>query len=147
VLERWDVTLDAAACQESRLVSNYLGLDNPESGRRDALEFDDWTDVAGGGVVYLNPPYLPAPTLDQFLATAVGTSLTSPVVALLPASTGAGWWWRHVIEGGAQVEFLRGRLSFTGPHATTGHVAPWASALVIWGPSIRLRPPRLTPGS
>lgn len=133
VLDDWDITLDAAACSRSRLVENYLGLDHPEPTRRDALAFDDWAGHAGGGVVWLNPPYVPAATLSAFLARAVATAQSGvTVVGLVPASTGAGWWWTHVVEVGACVEFLRGRLAFTGPHADKGTPAPWACALVTW---------------
>lgn len=133
VLDRWPVTLDAAACATSALVDNYLGLDHPNPDRRDALAFPHWADLAGDGVVFLNPPYLPSNLLGDFLTRAVATAHTgTPVVGLLPASTGTAWWWRHVVEPGARVEFLRGRLAFTGPHARPGQCAPWSSAIVEW---------------
>lgn len=133
VLARWPVTLDAAACSVSALVPSYLGPDHPDPARKDALAFDDWAELAGDGVVYLNPPYLPAVLLGRFLARAAATGRAgSPVVGLVPASTGTRWWWEHVVETGAAVEFLRGRLAFTGPHATPGQCAPWSSALVVW---------------
>lgn len=133
MLARWPVTLDAAACSVSALVPSYLGPDHPDPARKDALAFDDWAELAGDGVVYLNPPYLPAVLLGRFLARAAATGRAgSPVVGLVPASTGTRWWWEHVVETGAAVEFLRGRLAFTGPHATPGQCAPWSSALVVW---------------
>lgn len=133
VLERWPIVLDAAACSLSALVPSYLGPDHPDPERRDALAYNDWSDLATDGAVFLNPPYLPAALLGQFLARAAETGRTgTPVVGLVPASTGTRWWWEHIVETGATVEFLRGRLSFTGPHATPGQSAPWASALIVW---------------
>lgn len=133
VLNRWPITLDAAADQDSHLVPNYIGLDHPEPGQRDALAFDDWTELAAGGTVWLNPPYQPSNYLSQFLERAVTTAHRgTTVVGLLPASTGTRFWWDHVIGGGAEIEFLRGRLTFQGPHADAGTPAPWASALVTW---------------
>ena len=106
---------------------------------RDALAFDDWAGlVRRGQVVWLNPPYTPASVLGAFLGRAVATAEAGRgVVALVPASTGAAWWWEHVVDAGARVEFLRGRLAFGGPHAGAGRgmVAPWASALVEWVPA------------
>jgi hypothetical protein len=67
VLARWPLTLDAAACGNNTLVPGYLGPDHPDPARRDALEFEDWAGLAGGGVVWLNPPYVPVDTLPSFL--------------------------------------------------------------------------------
>lgn len=116
VLERWPVALEAVACRDSALVPSYLGPDHPDPASRDALAFTDWADlVPVGGVVFLNPPYVPVATLSAFLSRDVATAEAGcEVVALLPASTGAGWW-EHIVERSAQVEFLRGRLSFDGP--------------------------------
>ncbi len=136
MLDEWPIGLDAAACGPSALVPTYLGPDHPDPGRRDALAFAHWADLAPGGTaVWLNPPYTPAATLGQFLSRAVVTAHTGrTVVGLLPASTGTAWWWEHVIDAGAQIEFLRGRLSFGGPHAGAGRgtTAPWGSAIVVW---------------
>lgn len=138
VQRRWPLVLDAAATAQSKLAEAYLGLDHHDPDRRDALAYADWHSLAvdaGGGVVWLNPPYLPAKLLDAFLVRAVVTAAAgTSVVGLVPASTGTRWWWTHIVDAGAHVEFLRGRLSFTGPYAepTGGAVAPWACALVEW---------------
>lgn len=135
VLSRWALTLDAAATQPSAVVPNYLGPDHEVPARRDALAFDDWSLLAGDGAVWLNPPYMPTRLLSAFLARAVATAVAGvPVVGLVPASTGAAGWWSGVMDPGAEVEFLRGRLAFTGPHSTPGATAPWPSALVVWAP-------------
>ena len=134
-MARWTFGLDAAAEADSALVPNYLGPDHADATRRDALAFEHWAELAAPLDVWLNAPYAPTPYLSKFLSRATVTAKHGTrVVGLLPASTGANWWWTHVIEAGARVEFLRGRLAFTGPHARTGSVAPWPSAIVIWEP-------------
>ena len=55
------------------------------------------------------------------------------MACLLPAKVGTGWWSEHVDEAGAEVEFLRGRLTYSGPHST-GNPAPFPSALVVYAP-------------
>lgn len=111
----------------------YLGPDHPDPVRRDALAFDHWADLCPEGrAVWLNPPYLPARVLTEFLARAVNTSQAGrSVVALIPAATGTTYFQRHVLAPGARVEFLPGRIAFTGPHGN-GTPARWASALVEW---------------
>jgi hypothetical protein len=127
-----DLTLDAAACAESTLAYEWLGPTHPDATRRDALAFPHWADLAAGGVVYLNAPYTPAPFLGSFLRVAATTrDAGTTVVALLPASVGTHWWHEGVIDAGAEVEFLRGRVTYGGPHST-GSPAPWPSALVTY---------------
>ena len=122
--------LDAAATADSALVDDYFGPDHFDPARRDALLLD-WTAHAGGGTVYLNPPYA-VPLLRKFLAHAVETAAAgTEVVGLVPASTGTIWWRRFVTVPDAEVEFITGRLRFGGPHASGGP-APFASALVRW---------------
>lgn len=136
VLARWDIGLDAAAEADSTLVPLYLGPDHADVHRRDALAFEDWTALTPPGhCVWINAPYMPIAVLSAFLARATMTAARgTPVVGLLPASTGSQWWWKHVIDAGASVEFLRGRLAFTGPESKPGGCAPWSSALVCWDP-------------
>lgn len=136
VLTRYDVRLDAAACVTSRLVERYLGPDHPDEAMRDALRYSHgWQELCPTGWVYLCPPYRPVTQLSRFLDVAVRTAAAGvPVVGLVPASTSARWWWRHVADVGGQPEFLRERLVFGGPHAT-GRAAPWGSALVTWTPA------------
>lgn len=137
VLARWTVGLDAAATVQAALVENYLGPDHADPARRDALAFENWAGLLPvGQVVWLNPPYTPAPFLEGFLQRAVATAAAGVTVAgLVPASTGTDWWWRNIVEPGAEVEYLRGRLVYGGPHSTGGP-APWASALVTWRPTV-----------
>lgn len=123
--------LDAAACPVSTLVSdNWLGPAHTDRSRRDALALDHWANLAPAGtVVWLNPPYAPT-LLRRFLVRAAATADAGrEVLCLVPASVGTNWWHELVVERGAAVEFLRGRLTFAGPHSTGGP-APWPSALV-----------------
>lgn len=142
VLATWPIGLDVAASRDNRLVENYLGLDHEDPSRRDALAWDHWAElIPEDHFAYANPPYTPKPVLSGFLSRAAATAAAGRgVVALVPASTGTTWWWENIIEAGATVEFLRGRLAFEGPHANagTGSVAPWGCALVQWDPTTPL---------
>jgi hypothetical protein len=128
------VGLDAAACAQSTLVpGNWLGPTSPVSWRQDARTVV-WAElVRPGETVYCNPPYAPAALLGQFLERCVDTSIRGvAVTALLAASPCTAWWNRWVVGGGATVEFLPGRLSYSGPFAESGGVAPFGAALVHW---------------
>lgn len=134
--EEWDLGLDAAACPRSTLVAeNWLGPGHEDPRRRDALTYEHWAELLHvRQSVWLNPPYETA-ILRSFLQRAVATARAGvQVVGLVPASTGANWWHEFVMDTGGQVEFLRGRLSFGGPHSTGGP-APWSSAIVVWPPA------------
>jgi len=111
---------------------NWIGPTHPDPTRRDALALEHWADLAPAGTaIWVNPPYAPK-LLPQFLLKAAATAAAGrSVVALVPASTGTNWWHRSVVEVQADVEFLRGRLVFGGPHSTGGP-APWPSALVTY---------------
>lgn len=131
VLSEHPISLDAAACADSALVPNYLGPDHEQVSRRDALQCD-WASLAGGGVIWLNPPYS-APLLQTFLATAIATvEQGTTVLSLLPVATSSRWWFTFVTSQPCRVEFIPYRLAFGGPHAS-GRPAPFASALVSWG--------------
>ncbi len=133
VAHRWDLGLDAAACESSTLVEgNWFGPTHSDRERRNALAFSDWADFTpAGSVVWLNPPYEPR-VIVRFLEVAHATAKAGvSVIALVPASTGAKWWHEKVLGVGAEVEYLRGRLTFWGPHSSGGP-APWPSALVIY---------------
>jgi hypothetical protein len=129
-----NIALDVAALRESALVPSYLGPDHVDPARRDALAEDvDWAELAGGGRCWMNPPFA-VPQLSRFLAKAAITSSEGgvDVVGLVPASPCTRWWNRWIVDAGATVEFLPGRLSFRGPHFREGGVAPWGAALVHW---------------
>lgn len=135
----WELVLDAAACETSTLVpDSWLGPRHDDLDRRDALAYDSWEHLTVDGgtrrppAIWLNPPYFPTSVMAAFLQRAAATrdaGLT--VVALIPASVGAHWWHDNVLDLGGEVETLRGRLSFDGPHSSGG-AAPWPSALVTF---------------
>lgn len=130
------IGLDAAACATSTLVpGNWLGPTHDDPARRDALNGPSWATLTPPGTsVWLNPPYTPVGVLRAFLERAAQTrDHGTPVLALIPASTGAHWWHDLVVEPGTRVEFLRGRLTYGGPHSTGGP-APWPNALVLYQP-------------
>ena len=134
VRSQQELGMDAAASEASTAVpGNWLGPKHPEKARRDALAFGNWAALTPPGTnVWLNPPYYPPQLLRGFLERAVATAGEGvPVIALVPASTGTTWWHDLVVDVGASVEFLRGRLTFGGPHSTGGP-APWSSALVLY---------------
>lgn len=129
-----------AACFISRLALEYLGLNHPDSARRDALAFSDWHAVALAAaegprtrVAWLQPPQLPSKTLGEFLARAAATAQAGTgFVALVPSASGTRCWWDHVVGLGAQVEFLRGRVPLDVPDSAAATVGPRACALVNW---------------
>lgn len=134
VTERVTLGLDAAACADSTLVEgNWLGPTHDDPDRRDALAFDDWAELTPQGTAaWLNPPYTPVVALRAFLERAVATAAAGREVwALVPAATGSSWFQDLVVGAGGVPEFLRGRLTFTGPHSTGGQ-APWPSAIVVY---------------
>lgn len=117
-----DATLSdsAAACDFSSLVpNNWLGPKHPDKSRRDATAYEDWSELTPpGSEVWVNPPYTPIPLLRQFLERAARTaSKGTSVMVLVPASVGTNWWHELVLGAGAEVEFLKGRLAYTGPHS------------------------------
>ena len=117
-------TLDAAALQESTLVSgNWYGPDHPEPSRQDALNCD-WKSDSNGGTVWLNPPYGRA--IKSFMAKADQEAQEgAEIVCLVPSRTDTAWWWESCIHH--EIRFIRGRLKFGGQNNS----APFPSALVI----------------
>ena len=94
-----------------------------------ALEEDDGLTLAWFGTVFVNPPYgrdIHHWTTKARLEVEQGNAQT--VVSILPARTDTRWWHTDVARI-AHVLFLRGRLAF----GDVGQVAPFPSALVVWG--------------
>jgi phage N-6-adenine-methyltransferase len=92
---------------------------------------DDGLEQEWRGSVWLNPPYSDT---RRWLEKAWESSRAgATVVCLVPASTGTSWWWDFCRFG--EVRFLRGRLRFDD--SATG--APFASAVVVFGPGVRER--------
>jgi hypothetical protein len=137
VLGEHPIGLDAAACADSALVPAWLGPTHPEVGRRDAVALPSWAHlVEAGASCFLNPPYGPPPLIEAFLHTSAATAADGvTVLALIPAATSTHWWDRGVVQHGASVEYLTGRLRFGGPHSD-GNPATFASALVTYPGSV-----------
>ena len=109
---RFDV--DAAASRENALLPRYWDRD------ADAL-MQDWTGLR----IYCNPPYTAA-VQDQFVRKAA-ERLAEVAVLLLPARTDTRRWHDWIFGVADDIEFLRGRLSFSGAGAAT-----FPSAIVTW---------------
>jgi len=81
-----------------------------------------------GRSVFLNPPYRDIP---RWLRRAVGEwQRGATVVALLPVRTDTAWFHDLVLGTGAEIRWVRGRLSFEG-HAGDGRPR-FASMIVVW---------------
>ena len=87
-----------------------------------------WAEQSATKRIWLNPPY--GRTIKDFIAKAVEAQKEGClVVCLLPARTDTNWWHQYVIPHG-RVEFIRGRLKFSG----SKNAAPFPSALVVFHP-------------
>lgn len=83
----------------------------------------DWAP----NICWMNPEY--GRVIGKWVAKALAESRRgATVVCLLPARTDTRWWHDYVIDGGAEVRFIRGRLKFGD--AKSG--APFPSALAIF---------------
>ena len=82
-----------------------------------------------GGSAYVNPPYGRG-VIEKWVEkcyTEVACGRMELVVALLPASTSAGWWHQWVMQA-TEIRLLKGRVRYKGaPSAAT-----WDSVIVVW---------------
>jgi phage N-6-adenine-methyltransferase len=80
------------------------------------------------GVCWMNPPY--GREISRWVKKAYESALNTDtvVVCLLPARTDTKWWHDYVIAHAQSVEFIKGRLRFSGKGS-----APFPSALVVFG--------------
>ena len=83
---------------------------------------------AWSGVCWMNPPY--GREISRWVQKAYESALNpgTVVVCLLPARTVTRWWHDYVIPHAQSVEFIKGRLRFSGRGP-----APFPSALVVFG--------------
>lgn len=86
-----------------------------------------------GERVFMNPPY--GRELSAWTQKAVRESRAGAlVVGLLPASTDSAWWHRDVVDTGAEVRYIRGRVRFvTGDGSFNSPFSP--VLIVVWRPS------------
>ena len=118
-------TLDAAATAVSAKAPQYYDE------QTDALR-QDWHADAGGGVVWLNPPFS---NIKPFLAKAVEAARqATTVVCVLPARIDTGWWHDHVMDHASEVLAIRGRVKFERPDGVGAAGAPFPTAIVVFGP-------------
>lgn len=80
------------------------------------------------GRCWMNPPYGREIKLWVKKAYESGLNPGTVVVCLLPARTDTSWWHVYVIPYAKEIEFIRGRLKFSGKGP-----APFPSAMVIFG--------------
>lgn len=106
-------TLDPCATKENAKCSKYYTLE------QDGLK-QDWT----GERVFMNPPY--GREIGKWVQKAKESKAMT--VCLIPARTDTRWWHDYVIDSGAEVRFIKGRLKFGG----SKNSAPFPSALVIF---------------
>jgi phage N-6-adenine-methyltransferase len=79
------------------------------------------------GVCWMNPPY--GREIERWLRKAYESALEgATVVCLLPARTDTAWWHDYVLPYAAAIQFVRGRLRFSGKDS-----APFPSVLVFFG--------------
>jgi phage N-6-adenine-methyltransferase len=94
-------------------------------------EMDGLSLLWGDNVCWMNPPY--GREIGKWVKKAYEATLSdwqhsgAKVVCLLPARTDTAWWHDYVIPHG-KVEFLRGRLKFSGNKWN----APFPNAIVVF---------------
>lgn len=104
---------DLAATAENRKCADFI---TPE---QNSLE-TPWAKLAGWQ--WLNPPFA---DIEPWLEKCVYEARRgAQLVVLVPASVGANWF-RHLVEGKAEVRFLNGRVTFVG------HVKPYPKDLML----------------
>jgi hypothetical protein len=102
----WDL-----ACSEHDCLGLNGGYTYPSV---DALAAD-WTERAGKGVCWLNPPFAKAGKFCQRAAEAASASGLR-TVALVPVALGTRWWRRYVHQRAVVVGV--GRVVFNNPDGT-----------------------------
>jgi len=112
--------LDPAANDQNHKCERYF------TKREDGLK-QPWT-----GIVFVNPPY--GAEIGKWVQKGYFESKHGAlVVMLVPARTDTKWWHEYVMRG--EIRFIRGRVQFINPLATTKKKtcsAPFPSAIVIF---------------
>ncbi len=132
--KEFEFSLDVAALAASTLVSgNWYGPDHSDVSRQDAFA-RDWAVDAGGGAIWMNPPY--GRVIGNWMRRAAEASDSgATVVCLVPARTDTVWFQDTALArqaiGRAEIRFVRGRLKF----GCAKNGAPFPSAVVIFRPA------------
>lgn len=123
--------VDACSSTTNHKAELFYALDHLDHERRDGLAGDWAADAhAAGGSVWMNPPY--GRTIADWMRKAHATARSGATVAcLVPVRASSGWWHDLVLITGAEVRYVRGRLTF----GTAKTSAPFASAVVIYRPT------------
>ncbi|MEN8671786.1 DNA N-6-adenine-methyltransferase [Nocardioides sp.] len=130
----FNFVLDVCASATNHKAPEFYALDHPDTDRRDGLAADWAADARSvSGIeqpsLWMNPPYgRPIRTWMSKARTAARAGCV--VVCLVPVRADTRWWHDLVLATGAEVRYVRGRLTFGD--ATTS--APFASAVVIYRP-------------
>lgn len=110
---KYHFEIDVCAVAENAKCAHYY---SPEI---DGLS-QEWN-----GVCWMNPPY--GRGVSRWVEKAYRSSLNgATVVCLLPARTDTAWWHDYCMKG--EIEFIRGRLKFSGSRVS----APFPSAIVVF---------------
>jgi phage N-6-adenine-methyltransferase len=109
----WHFTVDLCATPENAKCQRFFS------------PADDALKQVWSGVGWLNPPY--GRQIGRWVAKAYASALSgATVVCLLPARTDTTWWHDYAVKG--EIEFLRGRLKFSGHNNS----APFPFAIVVF---------------
>ena len=109
----FNFTLDPCATHENHKTDKYFTIES------DSLE-QDWSH----DTIFMNPPY--GRVIGDWMKKASQSNTT--VVCLVPSRTDTRWWHDYVIDTGAEVRFIKGRLKFGGQKNN----APFPSAIIIY---------------
>ncbi len=126
-------TLDVCADAKNHKAENWYGLDHPDPARRNAL-FCDWVADAGGGNIWMNPPY--GDPMAYFMRKAVQSAAAgATVVTLVPARTDTQWFHTSTFESDVpwELRFVKARLKF----GDARNSAPFPSAVIVFGPGAK----------
>jgi site-specific DNA-methyltransferase (adenine-specific) len=120
LMAEFDFQLDVCASADNAKCDNYYtavddGLRLPWAPRR----------------CWMNPPYgLETPKWVK--KARIEAERGALVVGLVPARTDTAWFHNDVVEAGAEIRFIRGRVRFVGPRIRDR--APFPSLIVVWRP-------------
>lgn len=136
--------LDVCASSANHKTAQFYALDHPDTSRRDGLA-QNWSAHAAalGGPLWMNPPYgrpIAAWMTKAFEAAQAGAT----IVTLVPVRASTAWWHDLVLASGAEVRYVRGRLTF----GNAVNSAAFSSAVVVYRPTDQVGAPgpvRTTP--
>jgi phage N-6-adenine-methyltransferase len=127
--DEFSFAVDVCSSVVNHKAPTYYALDHADEARRDGLA-GDWAADAAGLACWMNPPY--GRTIASWMRKAYETAQAGAVVVcLVPVRSSAIWWHELVLDTGAEVRYVRGRLTF----GDAKNSAPFASAVVVYRPT------------